>query len=48
MMTEKKNIIQFPLTIQMNKILREANRIEKRSIELLRKSKSLQESITGK
>ena len=42
------NIIEFPLIIQMERIVREAYRIEKRSIELLRKSKSLQESMVGK
>jgi len=44
----KNTVIQFPLVIQMEKILREANRIEKRSIELLRKSKNLLESMGGK
>ena len=44
----KNTVIQFPLVIQMERILREAIRIEKRSIELLRKSKRLQESMVGK
>ena len=42
------NIIEFPLVIQMERIVREAYRIEKRSIELLRKSKNLLESMGGK
>ena len=42
------NIIEFPLVIQMEKIVRDAYRIEKRSIELLRKSKTLLENMGGK
>ena len=42
------NIIEFPLVIQMERIVREAYRIEKRSIELLRKSKTLLENMGGK
>ena len=33
----QKNIVEFPLVIQMNKILREATRLEKRTKELLKK-----------
>tara|TARA_A200000159_G_scaffold9410_1_gene8106 strand:- start:758 stop:910 length:153 start_codon:yes stop_codon:yes gene_type:complete len=31
------NIVTFPLTVQMDRIVRQAKRIEKRSIELLKK-----------
>ena len=42
------NIIEFPLVIQMERIVRESYRIEKRSIELLRKSKTLLENMGGR
>ena len=40
-------IVNFPLTIQMDKILREATRLEKKSYELLEKSKRTQDDTTG-
>tara|TARA_Y100001954_G_scaffold178076_1_gene189330 strand:+ start:190 stop:360 length:171 start_codon:yes stop_codon:yes gene_type:complete len=35
------NIIEFPLVIQMERILREATRLEKRTKELLKRAKSM-------
>ena len=35
------NIVEFPLMIQMERILREATRIEKRTKELLKMAKSM-------
>ena len=35
----QKNIVTFPVTIQMDRIVREATRLEKRSYELLKKYK---------
>ena len=35
----QKNIVTFPLTIQMDRIVREATRLEKMSYELLKKYK---------
>ena len=40
-------IVKFPLTIQMDKIVREARRLEKKSYELLNKSKRMQDDTTG-
>ena len=40
-------IVNFPLTIQMDKIVREARRLEKKSYELLKKSKRMQHDTTG-
>ena len=40
-------IVNFPLTIQMDKIVREAKRLEKKSYELLEKSKRTQDGTTG-
>ena len=40
-------IVNFPLTIQMDKIVREAKRLEKKSYELLEKSKRMQDDTTG-
>ena len=40
-------IVNFPLTIQMDKIVREARRLEKKSYELLKKSKRMQYDTTG-
>ena len=38
----QNNIVTFPLTIQMDKINRDAKRLEKQSEELLKKSKMTQ------
>ena len=35
----QKNIVTFPVTIQMDRIVREATRLEKKSYELLKKYK---------
>ena len=35
------NIVEFPLVIQMERILREATRIERKTKELLKKAKSM-------
>ena len=35
------NIVEFPLVIQMEKILREATRIERRTRELLKRVKNI-------
>ena len=35
----QKNIVTFPVTIQMDRIVKEATRLEKRSYELLEKYK---------
>lgn len=40
-------IVNFPLKIQMDKIVREAKRLEKKSLELLNKSKRMQDDTTG-
>ena len=40
-------IVNFPLTIQMDKIVREARRIEKKYNEILEKSKRMQDDTTG-
>lgn len=40
-------IVNFPLTIQMDKIVREAKRLEKKSYKLLEKSKRMQDDTTG-
>ena len=40
-------IVNFPLKIQMDKIVREARRLEKKSLELLNKSKRMQDDTTG-
>jgi len=42
----QKNIVTFPLTIQMDRIVREAIRLEKRSYEPLKKSKKSGHSMT--
>ena len=40
-------IVNSPLTIQMDKIVREATRLEKKSYELLKQSKRMQHDTTG-
>ena len=42
----QKNIVTFPLTIQMDRIVREATRLEKMSYELLKKYKKNGHSMT--
>ena len=44
----QNNIVTFPLTIQMDKINRDAKRLEKQSEELLNKSKITQQDMDGK
>ena len=42
----QKNIVTFPVTIQMDRIVREATRLEKRSYELLKKYRKSGHSMT--
>ena len=44
----QNNIVTFPLTVQMDKINRDAKRLEKQSEELLKKSRTTQENTDGK
>ena len=44
----QNNIVTFPLTVQMDKINRDAKRLEKKSEELLNKSKLTQKDMDGK
>ena len=48
MVKYQNNIVTFPLTVQMDKINRDAKRLEKQSEELLKKSKITQEDMDGK
>ena len=44
----QKNIVMFPIEKQMDKIVREAKRIERKSYELLKRFKKMQENMDGK
>tara|TARA_Y100001972_G_C7621753_1_gene311835 strand:+ start:1055 stop:1336 length:282 start_codon:yes stop_codon:yes gene_type:complete len=44
----QKNIVTFPIERQMDKIVREAKRLEKRSKELIGMYKKTHSDITGK
>ena len=48
MVKYQNNIVTFPLTVQMDKINRDAKRLEKQSEELLKKSKITQKNTDGK
>tara|TARA_Y100001937_G_scaffold82196_1_gene111245 strand:+ start:534 stop:743 length:210 start_codon:yes stop_codon:yes gene_type:complete len=48
MVKYQNNIVMFPIEKQMDKINRDAKRLEKKSEKLLKKSKLTQEDMDGK
>ena len=48
MVKYQNNIVTFPVERQMDRIVREATRLEKKSEELLEKSKTVQGNMDGK
>ena len=48
MVKYQNNIVTFPIEKQMDKINRDARRLEKKSKELLEKSKTMQGDMDGK
>ena len=48
MVKYQNNIVMFPIERQMDRIVREATRLEKRSKELLEKSKTMQGDMDGR
>ena len=48
MVKYQMNIVTFPIERQMDRIVREATRLEKRSKELLEKSKTMQGDMDGR